>query len=315
MIRWGILGLGNIAKRFMQGLAYFDDASLYAIASYTAKKREEFVYEHPDVIAYDNYHALLDDKNIDAVYIAMRHNDHYQWAKEALMKGKAVLCEKPATLSLNQTQELCYLAIQNHTFFMEAMKTRFIPLIDDIKKELDSGVIGDILNIETYFCSDVPYQPQHYLFDEKQGGALYDVGIYNVASTLDYIHSPLVKVRANCKKNYGVDVHDVFHLTFENGQKARIEIAIDEKKAKKMVITGTKGKLIAEPFYRPVQATIITDEQRVIEKPYMNDNDFYGEIAEVHRCLKEHLIESERMSFQDSILCMKVIEDMKESCA
>ena len=198
---------------------------------------------------------------------------------------------------------------------MEAMKTRFIPLIDDIKKELDSGVIGDILNIETYFCSDVPYQPQHYLFDEKQGGALYDVGIYNVASTLDYIHSPLVKVRANCKKNYGVDVHDVFHLTFENGQKARIEIAIDEKKAKKMVITGTKGKLIAEPFYRPVQATIITDEQRVIEKPYMNDNDFYGEIAEVHRCLKEHLIESERMSFQDSILCMKVIEDMKESCA
>ena len=156
----------------MQGLAYFDDASLYAIASYTAKKREEFVHEHPDVIAYDDYHALLDDKNIDAVYIAMRHNDHYQWAKEALMKGKAVLCEKPATLSLNQTQELCYLAIQNHTFFMEAMKTRFIPLIDDIKKELDSGVIGDILNIETYFCSDVPYQPQHYLFDEKQGGAL-----------------------------------------------------------------------------------------------------------------------------------------------
>lgn len=315
MIHWGIIGAGNIARRFIKGLSYSQNGKLYAVASHTATKRAELKALYPEIVTYDDYEQLLDDPQVDAVYIAIWHKEHYEWARRAILKHKAVLCEKPATLSSVQMQDLASLAKENQTFFMEAMKTRFIPLIDDIKKELDSGVIGDILNIETYFCSDVPYQPQHYLFDEKQGGALYDVGIYNVASTLDYIHSPLVKVRANCKKNYGVDVHDVFHLTFENGQKARIEIAIDEKKAKKMVITGTKGKLIAEPFYRPVQATIITDEQRVIEKPYMNDNDFYGEIAEVHRCLKEHLIESERMSFQDSILCMKVIEDMKESCA
>lgn len=315
MIHWGIIGAGNIARRFIKGLSYSQNGKLYAVASHTATKRTELKDLYPEIVTYDDYEQLLDDPQVDAVYIAIWHKEHYEWARRAILKHKAVLCEKPATLSSIQMQDLASLAKENQTFFMEAMKTRFIPLIDDIKKELDSGVIGDILNIETYFCSDVPYQPQHYLFDEKQGGALYDVGIYNVASTLDYIHSPLVKVRANCKKNYGVDVHDVFHLTFENGQKARIEIAIDEKKAKKMVITGTKGKLIAEPFYRPVQATIITDEQRVIEKPYMNDNDFYGEIAEVHRCLKEHLIESERMSFQDSILCMKVIEDMKESCA
>lgn len=315
MIHWGIIGAGNIARRFIKGLSYSQNGKLYAVASHTATKRAELKALYPEIVTYDDYEQLLDDPQVDAVYIAIWHKQHYEWARQAILKHKAVLCEKPATLSSIQMQDLASLAKENQTFFMEAMKTRFIPLIDDIKKELDRGVIGDILNIETYFCSDVPYQPQHYLFDEKQGGALYDVGIYNVASTLDYIHSPLVKVRANCKKNYGVDVHDVFHLTFENGQKARIEIAIDEKKAKKMVITGTKGKLIAEPFYRPVQATIITDEQRVIEKPYMNDNDFYGEIAEVHRCLKEHLIESERMSFQDSILCMKVIEDMKESCA
>lgn len=315
MIHWGIIGAGNIARRFIKGLSYSQNGKLYAVASHTATKRTELKALYPEIVTYDDYEQLLDDPQVDAVYIAIWHKEHYEWARRAILKHKAVLCEKPATLSSIQMQDLASLAKENQTFFMEAMKTRFIPLIDDIKKELDSGVIGDILNIETYFCSDVPYQPQHYLFDEKQGGALYDVGIYNVASTLDYIHSPLVKVRANCKKNYGVDVHDVFHLTFENGQKARIEIAIDEKKAKKMVITGTKGKLIAEPFYRPVQATIITDEQHVIEKPYMNDNDFYGEIAEVHRCLKEHLIESERMSFQDSILCMKVIEDMKESCA
>lgn len=315
MIHWGIIGAGNIARRFIKGLSYSQNGKLYAVASHTATKRAELKALYPEIVTYDDYEQLLDDPQVDAVYIAIWHKEHYEWARRAILKHKAVLCEKPATLSSIQMQDLASLAKENQTFFMEAMKTRFIPLIDDIKKELDSGVIGDILNIETYFCSDVPYQPQHYLFDEKQGGALYDVGIYNVASTLDYIHSPLVKVRANCKKNYGVDVHDVFHLTFENGQKARIEIAIDEKKAKKMVITGTKGKLIAEPFYRPVQAIIITDEQRVIEKPYMNDNDFYGEIAEVHRCLKEHLIESERMSFQDSILCMKVIEDMKESCA
>ena len=220
MIRWGILGAGNIAKRFIKSLAHSQKGMLYAMASYTFEKRQELMKSYSEVIVYDDYEKLLNDPLVDVVYIAMRHGDHYQWAKRAIEKKKAVLCEKPATLSYQQTKDLCDLSKQNRVFFMEGLKTRFIPLVEDIKKTLEQGVIGDILRIDNTFCSDVPYNEKSYLFDKEQGGALYDVGIYNIATILDYIHSPLMKVESHVEKAYGVDAHDVIELTFESGQTA-----------------------------------------------------------------------------------------------
>lgn len=314
MIHWGILGLGNIAGRFMKGLSYSEDGKLYAVASQTPSKREEFIQKYPDVKVYSSYEDILNDENIDAVYIALRHDDHYQWAKEALLKNKAVLCEKPATLTYDQTKELCELSKKKHTFFMEAMKTRFIPLIDDIKDIIDKGTIGEIKRIETAFCSDVPYNEKSYLFDKKQGGALNDVGVYNIASILDYIHSPVLKVETKCKKVYGVDAYDQVEITFESGQSALIEVAIDRKKPKDMKIIGTLGTLYAEPFYRPEKAVVefSNGESFTGEKHYIYD-DFYGEIEEVHRCIGYVQVESQRMSHQDSLDCIALIEKIRES--
>ena len=81
MIQWGILGIGNIAKRFIKSLEMSEKGQLYAAASYTESKCEEFLNEHPDVKVYHDYEDLLNDDNVDAVYLAMRHIDHYRWAK------------------------------------------------------------------------------------------------------------------------------------------------------------------------------------------------------------------------------------------
>lgn len=313
MIRWGIIGIGNIAMRFMRSLANSEEGYLYGAASLTQRKRENFHQQYPHVQVYESYEALLDDENIDAVYIATRHKDHYQWAKEALKRHKAVLCEKPATLSYHQTVELCDLAKQNQTLFIEAMKTRFVPLIQDIKALLEEGVIGEIERVETSFCYDIEYRQGHYLFDEDQGGILYDVGTYNIASTIDYIHSPLVSVQSDVEKNYQVDVYDQVELTFESGQTARLEMAMDRNKKKIMTIKGTLGTLTCEPFYRPTTALIIVEnKEKTIQKDYIHD-DFFTEIQEVHRCLKNQWIESPRMTFQDSKDCMMIMEKIKES--
>ena len=302
MIQWGILGIGNIAKRFIKSLEKSTNGQLYAAASYTESKCEEFLKEHPDVKVYHDYEDLLNDENVDAVYLAMRHIDHYRWAKKALQHHKAVLCEKPATLYKWQMEDLKQEAIKNQTFFMEAMKTRFIPLIQDIKECLENKEIGELLSVETCFCYDRDYLEGHYLFDQEQGGILNDVGSYNVASTLDYIHSPIARINSQVQFRYGVDSHEKVTITFESGQKALMEMAFDEKKDSILEIKGTKGTILAQPFYRPTQATIIdaTGTSHQIEKPYIND-DFFGEIEEVHRCLQAKLIESPRMSLQDSI--------------
>ena len=170
MIRWGIIGAGNIAKRFVNSLNNSENGKLYAIASYTKANRDYYLENFNDVKAYDNYVSLLEDENVDAVYVATRHNDHYTWVKEALLHKKAVLCEKPATLHQYQTKELCELAKKMNVFFLEGIKTRFVPLVYDIKKALDDGVIGDILRVETCFAYDTPYKEGSYLFDNIQGG-------------------------------------------------------------------------------------------------------------------------------------------------
>lgn len=311
MIRWGILGAGNIAKRFIASLEHFDDACLYAVGSYTPQKREEFRHKYPHIVVYDNYMDLIDDNNIDIIYIATRHKDHYQWAKEALLKNKAVLCEKPATLSYQQTKELSELAKTHQTLFLEGMKTRFIPLIAHIKEILDHKIIGDVLRVETCFAYDAPYRPGHYLHDLDEGGILYDVGSYNIASILDYIDSKVVDIQVNAVFDQGVDVNDQIELIFDSGQTALIDIAMNENKEKRMTITGTQGKITACPFYRPEKAIIsLSDEDHIIEKKYLFD-DFYTEIQEAHRCYREHLYESPRMTLQDSLDIIEVIEKIK----
>lgn len=145
MIKWGIIGAGHIAQRFAKSLIHSDQGKLYAIASHTDTKLDLFKEEYPEISTYTDYMQILEDKNVDVVYIALRHKDHYKWAKEALLNKKAVLCEKPATLSVEEMIDLKKLSIENQSFFMEGIKTRFIPVIQELKRLLDERSLGKYL--------------------------------------------------------------------------------------------------------------------------------------------------------------------------
>lgn len=314
MYRWGILGVGNIAQRFMKSLAYSQDGVLYAVATHNEEKRKKFKDEHQDVVVYDDYDKLLDDNNVDVVYLAMWHKDHYQWAKKALLKHKAVLCEKPATLSYDEMYELSEIAKREHVFFMEAMKTRFIPLVSQIKTLIEEGTIGDIVRLEDRFCYDITHSQQtRYLFNQEQGGILNDVGSYTIATMLDYIKSSIKSIENDVTMNKGVDVHNKVTVYFDNGMSAYLEMAMDENKSPLMTIYGTKGKIECTPFYRPVEAVItIGDDSYKIQKDYIHD-DFYTQILEVHKCLDQHLYESQRMSLLDSLKVQEVTEMIRKT--
>lgn len=310
MIRWGIIGLGRISSRFIKGLSYFEDAMVYAGASKTLQTKTRFQKEYPEINVYDNYDELLDDPMIDVVYIALRHKDHYEWSKKALLKKKAVLCEKPATLFYHQISDLVHISKKHQTFYMEAMKSRFIPLINELKKLIQKDVIGDIIRVETSFCNQVPYNQDSYYFDQEQGGAIYDVAIYNIATILDFIPSQFKDIHIQQVRNHGVDVYNAIEVIFDSNQSALIECAFDRNKEKKMTIIGTKGKIECTPFYRPLEATIILqDKSYIIKKPYIND-DFYTEIKAVHDALNNHQYEHLRMSHYDSLRCIQLLENI-----
>lgn len=310
MIRWGIIGLGRISSRFIKGLSYFEDAMVYAGASKTLQTRIRFQKEYPEIKVYDNYDELLDDPMIDVVYIALRHKDHYEWSKKALLKKKAVLCEKPATFFYHQISDLVHISKKHQTFYMEAMKSRFIPLMNELKKLIQKDVIGDIIRVETSFCNQVPYNQDSYYFDQEQGGAIYDVAIYNIATILDFIPSQFKDIHIQQVRNHGVDVYNAIEVIFDSNQSALIECAFDRNKEKKMTIIGTKGKIECTPFYRPLEATIILqDKSYIIKKPYIND-DFYTEIKAVHDALNNHQYEHLRMSHYDSLRCIQLLENI-----
>ncbi|MBO6047596.1 MAG: Gfo/Idh/MocA family oxidoreductase [Erysipelotrichaceae bacterium] len=315
MIKWGVLGLGGIATRFCESLANFDDACFYAGASFTESKRKAFDEAFHPVKLYDNYNDMLEDDDVDVIYIAVPHGFHYQWIMASLEHGKHVMTEKPATLTQEDIKTIAAYAKEHHLFFMEAMKARFIPLMNLVHQTISEGTIGDITHIENHFTFELPYIENHYMYDVKQGGTLYDAGCYGLAFVQDFIKEDVVDVKVDYVINYDVDVHQNSHITYANGATADCESAIDDPTNKRFgVITGTKGKITMNPFYRPEHADVELDDGTsfALDAKYIID-DFHTEIAEVHRCICEGLIESPRMSYNDSITYIGLMEQIKKA--
>ncbi|HIU02269.1 MAG TPA: Gfo/Idh/MocA family oxidoreductase, partial [Candidatus Onthocola gallistercoris] len=144
MINWGILGAGKIALRFAKSLESEPNSRLTAVSCRTQAKADAFAAEHGNCKAYAGHEKLLADPSIDAIYLALPHGLHHEWAIKALTSGKAVLCEKPAALSADQVKEMIHTASHSHRLFMEAMKPRFVPLYGHLKKLLSEGCIGEL---------------------------------------------------------------------------------------------------------------------------------------------------------------------------
>ena len=315
MIKWGIIGLGNIAKRFAKSLACSNEGKLYAIASKTKEKRDAFYEEYKCEKVYEDYDKLLEDDELDAVYIALPHGLHKYWSIKALRHKKAVLCEKPVGLNSEEMKEIKEEALLNNTFFMEAMKTRFIPLITTIKEVIKNKEIGEITNIEANFCNQVEdIKDGSYLLDETQGGALLDVGVYPLSFVMDMIDSEVKEVKSKMKLNeVGVDSYFKAILTFENGVIGTIEGAFDRDKERTAIIKGTKGYIEILMYNRPNKVTIYLNgkEPYTIEKELEFD-DMYAEIKEVHDCLKTSKLQSNHLSLDESIRVMEVLDEIRK---
>lgn len=313
MIRWGILGAGKIATRFAASLEQEPNSILKAIAVRKEEKARQFQEKFEVEKIYLDYDALIEDEEIDAIYLSLPHGLHKDWAIKALKAHKAVLCEKPATCSHEEMKEVAKAAKENNCLFMEAMKTRFVPLYEDIKKLIHEGTIGKIQRIENSFCSLVSEKgiQDSYLSDPIQGGCLLDTGIYCVSWIDDLINEKvtLSKVYTNIKN--GVDHYVKAILRSESQITIEIEVALDRKKPRNMIIFGEKGRIEIVEHHRTQEIKVITEStQKEIKKPYVVD-DFYGQIHHFTECLMNHKTESEIMPLSSSVNCAKILDMIK----
>lgn len=316
-IKWGIIGLGNIANKFAQTVKAMDSVELKAVASRSKEKSEAFgkLFDLPSEKCYGNYDELVKDKSIDVVYIAVPHVFHKEISILCLKNGKGVLCEKPVTMNSNEIKEVIRVAEENKMFFMEAMKTRFLPINQKVKQFIDDGKLGEVRLLQADFGFNAEVDPMSRLFNKDLGGgALLDVGIYNISYS-SFIFGNYPK---NIKSNLyigktGVDECVSINLEYEEGKQAQLYSAINLDTVRDANIIGTKGRIRIPKFSNADTAYILIDgKEEKIEMPF-DINGFEYQIREVSKCINEGKLQSDIMSLNDSIEIMNIMDSVKNS--
>ena len=208
----GILSTSSIAPRFIAAVREEGRFQIVALSSRTLEKAEEKAKAWGIPRAYGGHEALLEDKDVDIVYISAVNSAHYKWAKAAILSGKHVICEKPCTTTETQTRELFALAKERGLFLMEAQKMLFLPAVLAAKEAIDAGKLGKVRIAEFNHSFYGSYN--NWMYDEAAGGGpLLSSGIY-VMELLQFLFDcDIVEIDGYCTKHPGTNVEEQYVLS------------------------------------------------------------------------------------------------------
>ena len=310
-IRWGLLGAGNILHRWMKGVRQVEDMEIAAVSSRT-KERAQLMAETFRIPEALTYEELLARKDIDIVYIPVPHPAHKDLAIRAMNAGKAVLVEKPAGINARELDEMVACARKNGVFFMEAVWTRFFPLIEQLHPYFSEDGIGEVRAISTNFSYRTE-DPSSRLFDlERAGGGLLDTGVYNLHFNHMILQKNPVRLMGMASMNTDemhlpVDEQAAYIAQYEKGELGMMCSAVRTDMIDTAYIYGTKGHVILPKFWKPTRAQIvIVEKTEVLECPVqqkvpgIEDEGYQYELRHVNACLRDGKKESPVMTWQAS---------------
>ncbi len=316
LIRWGVLGPGNIARTFARGLSALDDHIVVAAGSRDEARAQAFTDRHGTStgIGYGSYAALVESPEVDAIYVATPHPFHREHATLALRAGKAVLCEKPLCVNRHQGEALVAASVDSGSFLMEAMWTRFLPAVDQVLAWIQDGAIGDVRMLSCDVGFRCPWRPESRLLDPAlAGGALLDVGVYTVAmASLLFGHEPLSTRAQGHIGASGVDEQCALLLRYAGGELAVLRSAIRTNTPHVARIEGTEGCITLPAFWRATTATLERPREKAVTvRAAFTANGYEYEAAEVARCLRAGLIESPRMCHAESLGILTIMDQAR----
>ena len=297
-IKWGVLGTSYIFERdTARGMALAQNCELVAVAGRTMEKALAFKEKYGFQRAYGSYEALLEDPEIEAVYIALPNTLHHMWTMQALKKGKHVLCEKPLTPTEKEAAELFRTAKENGVFLMEAFAYQHSPLVWAVKEELEKGTIGEVRYMEAALITSDYDMSNIRMRRETLGGCTYDLGVYAISLIQRMMGKEPEQVQAIATFNEEhIDTYTTGIFTYDNGAKANFAcgmvLATERNSAlDRFQIHGTKGAIIAGHFAFNLPGTLSyriktfdgVDEVRFVEVP----NNYCLEVEQLGRCIAE----------------------------
>lgn len=344
-INWGILGAGNISSQFVHDLILNNSRNekythiVRSIGSSSNSKGQEFVKQNvksisdndgvqPQVQLYDDF---FQNKEIDVVYIGTPHPFHKKQALQAIENGLHVLCEKPVTVTEESAQELIDAAQKKGVFFMEAVWTRFFPSVQLLKKLIfEEKALGDIKRLFMDFGYDADLQnlPETSRVRDKTlaGGALLDIGVYNVTYARILLDDKLGKNAQpfEVKSFQTIDPHDEvdylssFLFKYKDGKHAILTCSnwysVD---GPYLTLDGTKGKL---QMWSPnpacpkkLKITFKDESKEPIE--YEDTSGYNGFIYEANAVAEDIFqgnLQNETMPWDETLLVMRVMDGIRK---
>ena len=250
-IRWGILSTARIAHQFAEDLAFVENGELAAVASRTEKTAADFAARHNIDTAYSSYEQLYKDPDIDAIYVATPHSLHLENASDALRAGKAVLCEKPLTISVAEVDALMNVVAETGGYLMEAMWTWFLPAVQRALGWFEAGEIGRLCHIR----SDFGYPLLPYAADRREynaelgGGVVPEMGIYPIAMAYLFTRCDPVSIDVVSRSAPNGVEDDVVTIFNYDDCIATLSTSFRCKLPNRTDIIGDKGTIVIPDFW------------------------------------------------------------------
>ena len=311
-VRWGIVGTGKIANKFAQAVVRADGAKLVAVASRKMETAREFAAKYDIETCFGSYEDMAASDMVDAVYIALPHRYHAETSIQFLKSGKHVLCEKPIAVNVKELTQVLEVAQENNRFIMEAMWTRFLPIMAEIKKVIDAGTIGQVREVSADFCYSLQDRTRHVFDSSCAGGSLLDVGIYGLTFACMFLGEDIAQIQTAAEVNNNVDERLNVLLTYKNGDIARVSSALTLMKPAYGYIYGTGGYIYVPGFYGAKEFEVsISGVREKYEVPFKG-NGFEEEIEECCRCILAGKTASDIMSPERSRFVLGLMDQIRK---
>lgn len=311
-MRVSIIGTGHIAHSMARTIQVVDEAEFYAVASRTVGAAESFAREFNIPVAYGSYDELTEDPNIELVYIATIHPLHYELSKKLLERGKSVLCEKPIGINRAQAEDLFKTAKENNAFICEAVWTRFFPWVREVKDIIASGEIGKPVLMQSNFGSKKTGSSWIHN-PELGGGALLDLGIYNITAAAMLLGRDFDIEYTDCRlSDKGVDNHSVTYLKYKNGVGASLMSSIDMCTDSKITLMCENGIIEIAGVANWKNTKVYNEKKELIHE--IAPKFETGYVFELKKCIddiKAGKLECEEITHDETLFVMGVMDELR----
>lgn len=310
-IRWGILGAGGIAHKLAQAVNRHTASEVVAVASRTPGKADAFATDEGIEHAYDSYEALVARDDIDAVYVATTHNDHHTPALLAIEAGKNLLVEKAFTQNAAQAAMVLDAAATKGVYVQEAMWTRFLPHMVELREAIARGAIGDIVFVQADHGQPIAHV-ERMRRPGLAGGALLDLGIYPVSFAHNLLGVPDSIHAVGQLTDEGVDGQVSMIFDYGNHAQASLATTMWARTPCTAVIAGTEGRIeIEDTFYAATRWRMTRTDGTTLEFDGRVENGFQYEAAELARNVKAGLTESPLLPWSQTLEIMRMMDQIR----